>query len=69
MNRKSNNKSSVTISWTINVIKTNTEGKTSESHMDGNISMEVNEYREFIRATVANAVKGVADGIDNDDED
>lgn len=69
MNRKSNSKSSVTISWTINVTKTNTEGKTSESHMDGNLSMVVKDYREFIRETVASAVKGIADGIDKDDED
>lgn len=68
-NSKSNKKSSVTISWTINVTKTNTEGKTSESHMDGNLSMEVKDYREFIRETVSSAVKGVADGIDKDDEE
>lgn len=66
-NSKSNKNSSVTISWTINVTKTNTEGQKSESHMDGNLSMEVKEYREFIRETVASAIKGVADGIDKEE--
>ena len=70
MMTKSNKKSSVVISWTINVTKTDTEGKKSESHMDGNVSMEMKDYREFIRETVSSAIKGVADGIDkNDDEE
>lgn len=69
MKSKSNKNSSVTISWTINVTKTNAEGQTSKSHMDGNLSMVVNDYREFIRETVASAVKGVADGIYSDDEE
>lgn len=69
MMTKSNKKSSVVISWTI-VTKTDTEGKKSESHMDGNVSMEMKDYRELIRETVSSAIKGVADGIDkNDDEE
>lgn len=68
MMTKSNKKSSVVISWTINVIKTNTEGKKSESHMDGNVSMGVEDYREFIRETISSAIKGVADGIDKNDD-
>ena len=68
MMTKSNKKSSVVISWTIT--KTDTEGKKSESHMDGNVSMEMKDYRELIRETVSSAIKGVADGIDkNDDEE
>lgn len=68
MMTKSNKKSSVVISWTINVTKTDTEGKKSESHMDGNVSMEMKDYRD--RETVSSAIKGVADGIDkNDDEE
>ena len=63
MMTKSDKKSSVVISWTINVTKTDTEGKKSESHMDGNVSMEMKDYREFIRETVSSAIKGVADGI------
>ena len=43
MMTKSNKKSSVVISWTINVTKTDTEGKKSESHMDGNVSMEMKD--------------------------
>ena len=42
MMTKSNKKSSVVISWTI-VTKTDTEGKKSESHMDGNVSMEMKD--------------------------
>ena len=68
MMTKSDKKSSVVISWTIT--KTDTEGKKSESHMDGNVSMEMKDYRELIRETVSSAIKGVADGIDkNDDEE
>ena len=70
MMTKPNKKSSVVISWTIYVTKTDTEGKKSESHMDGNVSMEMKDYRELIRETVSSAIKGVADGIDkNDDEE
>ena len=69
MMTKSNKKSSVVISWTI-ITKTDTGGKESESHMDGNVSMEMKDYRELIRETVSSAIKGVADGIDkNDDEE
>ena len=67
---KSNKKRPVVISWTINGTTTNTEGKKSESHMDGNVSMEMKDYCEFIRETISSAIKGVADGIDkNDDEE
>lgn len=67
MMTKSNKKSSVVISWTINVTK-NTEGKKSESHMDGNVSMDMKDYREFIRETISSAIKGIADGIDKNDD-
>ena len=71
MNRtKSNSKKTVTISWNIKVSKSNENGNINESNMVGNISMEVTEYRNFIRETVSSAIKGVADGIDkNDDEE
>lgn len=67
MMTKSNKKSSVVISWTINVTK-NTEGKKSESHMDGNVSMDMKDYREFIRETISSAINGIADGIDKNDD-
>ena len=67
---KSNSKKTVTISWNIKVSKSNENGNINESNMVGNISMEVTEYGNFIRETVASALKGVAEGIDkNDDEE
>lgn len=68
MNR-SNKNGSVIISWDINITRTYTDGQKNELHVDGKLSMEVREYREFIRETVASAVKGIADGIDKEEDE
>jgi ribosomal protein L6P/L9E len=53
----------ISFNFNMNVIK---NGQTSQSvHIDGEVSVE--KASAFIRTTVANAIRGVADGLEKEE--
>ena len=59
------NDAKVVIDFQINVTKIQNGQTTVNNHMDGKFTMEINEVRQFIKTSVASAIQGVADSIEN----
>ena len=60
------NDAKVMIDFQINVTKIENGQTVTSNHMDGKFTVEVNQLRQIIRSSVASAVKGVADGLEDE---
>lgn len=60
--KKSNAK--VIMDFNLNLTAVRNGQTVRNEHMDGKFSMEIDEVKEFIRASVSSALKGVADSLE-----
>lgn len=63
-NQKTNRECNVTLTWTVNVSRVGYDGQVTSSRSNGNVTMSVQQVREFIRTVASSAIRGVADGLD-----